>query len=206
MADLTVQGIKKLKEEKKRGFNQTIDLAVTITGLDIKKPENRIRELIRLPHEVNEAKICFVVDTLFGEAKKTKHKVLSKNELDFKPRVARNLARDYDFFAIESTLMPAFAKALGKYVGPRNKQMVPIPPTLKDLKPFADGLNHSVQLNVTKAPVVQIPIGKTTLKDEEILENYKYVIEKIKGKLESKKGQIKSAYIKTTMGKPMKVI
>jgi len=206
MADLTVQDVKKLKEESKRGFNQTIDLAITIAGLDIKKPENRIREMLRLPNKVKDAKLCFVVDTLFGEAKKTGQYVLSKNDLDLKPRDARKLARDYDFFAIESTLMPAFAKALGKFVGPRNKQMVPIPPTLKDLKPFVEGLNYSVQLNVTKAPVVQIPIGKTDLKDEQILENYKYVIEKLKGKLESKKGQIKSVYIKTTMGKPRKVM
>jgi len=206
MADLTVQDIKKLKEESKRGFNQTIDLAITIQGLDVKKPENRMREAIRLPHKVKEAKVCFIVEGLFGIAKETKNKVLSKNELDFKKREGRNLSRDYDFFAIETPLMPTAAKALGKYIGPRNKQMMPVPPTLKDLKPFIEGLNHTVQINITKAPTVQIAIGKTDLKDEQLLENYNYLMEKLKTKLEPKKAQIKNIYIKTTMGKPVKVM
>jgi large subunit ribosomal protein L1 len=206
MADLTVQDIKKLKDESKRGFKETIDLAISIQGLDVKKPENRMREAIRLPHKVKDATVCFIVDGLFGLATETKRKVLSKNDLDFKKRDGIKLARDSDFFAIESPLMPAAAKALGKFIGPRNKQMIPLLPTTKDFKPFLEGLDHTVQLNITKAPTVQIPIGKTTLKDEQILENYNYVIEKIKGKLESKKAQIKSVYIKTTMGKPMKVM
>jgi large subunit ribosomal protein L1 len=206
MADLTVQDIKKLKDESKRGFKETIDLAISIQGLDVKKPENRMREAIRLPNKVKDAQVCFIVDGLYGIATETKFKVLSKNDLDFKKREGRNLARDSDFFAIESPLMPAAAKALGKYIGPRNKQMIPLLPTTKDLKPFLEGLDFTVQLNITKSPTVQIPIGKTTLKDEQILENYNYVLEKIKGKLESKKAQIKTIYIKTTMGKPMKVM
>ncbi|MBN2094814.1 MAG: hypothetical protein JW727_02100 [Candidatus Aenigmarchaeota archaeon] len=205
MAELTVQDVKKLKEGK-RGFTETVDLAVSVVGLDIKKPENRIREAIKLPNKVKDMKICFIVEALYGEAKKTKHTVLSKNEFELKPREAKKLARDHDIFAIEAPLMAPAAKALGRYLGPRNKQMMPLPPGLKDLKGFIDGLNHTVQLNITKSPTAQLAIGKLDLKEEQILENYNYVIEKIKSRLESKKGQIKSAYLKTTMGKPMKVM
>lgn len=205
MADLTIEDIGKLKEGK-RGFSQTIDLIVNISGIDLKNPTNRIREQMKLPNKVKDAKVCFIADVLLPVAKKTNKTVLTKNELDLKPRKAKTLTRDYDFFAIEAPLMPLTAKALGKYIGPRNKQMVPVPPALKDLKPFIEGLDHTVQINLTKSPLIQIPIGKDTLKDEEILENYNYAVDKITSKLADKKAQIRSIYIKTTMGKPMKVM
>ncbi|MGC9310116.1 MAG: hypothetical protein ACP5E4_00135 [Candidatus Aenigmatarchaeota archaeon] len=205
MADLTIEDVKKLKG-KKRKFDESFDLIVNISGLDLKKPENRIRESLKLPNKVKDSKVCFIAEVLLPVAKKTKHKVLGKNDLDLKTREAKTLARDYDFFAVEAPLMPAAAKTLGKYLSPRNKQMIPVPPALKDLDNFTKGLDHIAQVSITKSPMVQIPLGKTSLKDEQILENYTYAMEKIKAQLDSKKAQIRSVYLKTTMGEPVKVM
>ena len=56
----TLEAIKEAKERaKKRSFVQSIDLIVNLKDIDPKKSENRIQELIELPHPSGEAnRIC----------------------------------------------------------------------------------------------------------------------------------------------------
>jgi large subunit ribosomal protein L1 len=203
--DLTAEKIKELKKHK-RNFTQTIDLIVNLSNLDLRKPENRIRDKIKLPNKVKDAKICFIVDSLLPKAKETNCKVLTKNDLEFDKREAKKLARDYDFFVIEAPLMPIVAKVLGKYISSRNKLMLPIPPNIKDLEPVIKDLEKTISINVIKNPVIQVPIGKEDLDEEKIIENYKYAIEKIKELIEPKKAQINSIYLKLTMSKPIRIL
>ena len=57
MVELKVEDIRKLRENK-RGFNQTFDLIINVSNLDLKKPENRIRDRIKLPHKIKDKKRC----------------------------------------------------------------------------------------------------------------------------------------------------
>jgi large subunit ribosomal protein L1 len=205
MAELTVDKLKELRKNKRK-FTQTVDLIVNLSNLDLKKTENRIRDRIKLPNKIKEVKICFIVDALLSKTKGINHKVLTKTNLDFNKREAKKLASNYDFFVVEAPLMPTVAKVLGKYIGPRNKQMIPIPPNTKDLKPIIEDLEKTVSINLIKDPLIQIPIAKEDLEEKKIIENYNSAINKIKELVESKKAQIKSIYIKLTMGEPIKVI
>ena len=205
MFELKVEQVREIKKGK-RNFNQTIDLIVNISNLDLKKPENRIREKVVLPHKIKDVKICFILDSLLLKAKGIEgHKVLSKNDLDLKKRELKKLAKDYDFFVIEAPLMPLAAKFIGKYAGPRNKPLIPIPPNTKDLGVIVKNMEKTISINLVKNHIIQVPIGKQDLEDKKIIENYKAVIDKIKEVLEPKKGQIVSIYLKTTMGSPIKL-
>ncbi|HIE41107.1 MAG TPA: 50S ribosomal protein L1 [Candidatus Aenigmarchaeota archaeon] len=202
---LTIDQVKELKKNK-RNFTQTIDLIVNLSNIDLKKPENRIREKVKLSHKIKDIKLCFIVDALLPQTKEINHNVLTKTNLDLKPREAKKLASNYDFFVIEAPLMPLVAKVLGKYVGPRNKPLIPIPPTTKDIKKVIEDLEKTASINLVKNPIIQIPIGKQDLEEKKIIENYKAAIDKIKELIEPKKAQIKSIYIKLTMSKPIKVL
>lgn len=205
MVELKSEDLKKMKEEK-RGFTQTYDLMINVASLDLKKPENRIRDKIKLPHKVKNRKICIIVDTLISKAKATGQKVLTKNDLDFGPKEGKKLAREYDFFIVEATIMPAVAKVLGKYIGPRNKSLIPVPPAIKDLSEITEDMEKTVSINLLKNPLIQIPIGSESLSEKEVIENFNVAYEKIKDSVEKKGGMIKSAYFKLTMSKPMKVV
>ncbi|MCD6274431.1 MAG: 50S ribosomal protein L1 [Candidatus Aenigmarchaeota archaeon] len=205
MVELKAEDIRKLRENK-RGFNQTFDLIINVSNLDLKKPENRIRDRIKLPHKIKDRKICFIVDSLVTKAKETGRKVLTKNELDFDKRTGKKLANEYDFFVVEATIMPLTAKTLGKYVGPRNKPLIPLPPVTKNLSGIIEDLEKTISVNMVKNPVIQVPIGTEKLKDEEIIENFNVAYDKLKESIEGKGGLIKSVYLKLTMSKPIKLM
>jgi len=197
--------IKELKKQK-RNFTQTVDLIVNLSNLDLKKPENRIRDKIKLPNKIKDVKVCLIVDSLLSKAKETGCEVLTKSDLEFTKREAKKLAREYDFFVIEAPLMPIVAKILGKYISSRNKPMIPIPPNIKDLKSVIKDLEKTISINVVKNPIIQVAVGKEDAEEEKIIENCKYAIERIKELAEQKNAQIKSAYLKLTMSKPIRIL
>ena len=203
--DITPQMIEELKKQK-RNFTQTVDLIVNLSNLDLKKPENRIRDKIKLPNKIKDVKVCLIVDSLLSKAKEIGCKVLTKSDLEFTKREAKKLAKEYDFFVIEAPLMPIVAKILGKYISSRNKPMIPIPPNIKDLKSVIKDLEKTISINVVKNPVIQVAIGKEDAEDEKIIENCKYAIERIKELAEQKNAQIKSVYLKLTMSKPIRIL
>lgn len=205
MVELKLEDIKKLKENK-RGFSQTYDLVINISNLDLKKPENRIRDKIKLPYKIKDRKVCFIVDSLVTKAKETGKKVLTKNEIDFDKKEGKKIASEYDFFVVEATIMPLVAKTLGKYIGPRNKALIPVPPVAKNLSNITGNLEKTISVNLVKNPVIQVPLGTEKLKDEEIIENFNVAYDKLKESIEGKGGLIKSVYLKLTMSKPVKLV
>ena len=203
--DITPQMIEELKKQK-RNFTQTVDLIVNLSNLDLKKPENRIRDKIKLPNKIKDVKVCLIVDSLLSKAKETGCEVLTKSDLEFTKREAKKLAKEYDFFVIEAPLMPIVAKILGKYISSRNKPMIPIPPNIKDLKSVIKDLEKTISINVVKNPIIQVAVGKEDAEEEKIIENCKYAIERIKELAEQKNAQIKSVYLKLTMSKPIRIL
>ncbi|MCK4428815.1 MAG: hypothetical protein KAU95_00445 [Candidatus Aenigmarchaeota archaeon] len=205
MVEIKPETIKKLRESKRK-FAQSFDLIINVSSLDLKKPENRIRERMKLPYNIRKAKICFIVDSIFSLAKETKQKVMTKSDLDFGKKEGKSLAKTYDFFVVEAPLMPIVAKSISKYIGPRNKTLIPVPPTIKTLSSIISDLEKTVSLNLVKNPVIQIKIGGEELSDEQIIKNFNHCFEKINSLVEKRKGIISSVYLKLTMGKPLKVL
>lgn len=204
MVELKAEDLNKLRENK-RGFSQTYDLVVNVSGIDLKKPENKIREKIKLPHKIKDKKVCLIVDTLISKAKATGQKVITKNDLDFSKKEGKKLSAEYDYFIVEATIMPAVAKVLGKYIGPRNKSLIPVPPTARDLSEVVDDLGKTAFINLLKNPVIQVSVGTEVLKDKDLVENFNATYDKIKELIEGKGGLVRSAYLKLTMSKPLKI-
>ncbi len=195
---------------KKRNFTQSIDLIVNFRDLDLKKPENRIRDAIVLPHPIEkEINICFILDSLLPKAKELDQeniKVLSKDEIaNLTPKEIKKIANTYDIFYAEAPLMPLVARYFGKYLGPRGKMPFPIPPNAPDLKPFIDRAKKTVLIKVISTPVLQVRIGVESMDNDKIADNLVYMIEKVNEICEKKGTKIKNAYLKLTMGKPIKV-
>ena len=203
--------IKRARENaKKRNFDQSIDLIINFRDLDLKKPENRIRETIVLPYPVEkEINICFILDSLLPKAKELEQeniRVISKEEMaNLSSKEIKKMAKSYDIFYAEAPLMPLVARYFGKYLGPRGKMPFPIPPNTPDLKPFIERARKTVLVKVINTPVFQARIGVESMDNEKIAENLVYVMDKVNEICEKKGIKIKNAYLKLTMGKPVKV-
>ena len=138
-----VEAVKEAKARAKpRNFTQTVEVAVNLKDIDLKKPENRFKLEVILPHgRGKEPKIAVIADGAVAEAaKKLGLDVISGEELEElgkNPRQARKLAKSYDLFIAAAPLMPKIGRYLGRYLGPRNKMPQVVPPTMLSMHPLA---------------------------------------------------------------------
>ena len=101
------------KTEKKRNFDQTIDLIINLKNFDIRK--NALNLFVQVPNKVKDKRIAGffekksdVVDTI-----KQDDFIKFKEKKDFK-----KLIKDYDFFIANAKMMPAIATTFGRTLGP----------------------------------------------------------------------------------------
>jgi len=201
-----VEKLKEAKEKsKKRKFTQTWDLIINLKNIDLKKPENRFSGNVILPHEIGkDIKICVITDSLAKKAEELGVKVLRKDDLkNIDKKEVKRLAKEYDYFLGEVTLMPLIGKTLGPVLGPRGKMPKPFPPTA-DIEKLIEMGKKSFSVNV-KIPVIQGAVGTENLEEEKVKENIEAVLDFVIKNLPKGERQIKSVYAKLTMGKPVKL-
>ncbi|WP_456398408.1 50S ribosomal protein L1 [Palaeococcus sp. (in: euryarchaeotes)] len=206
-----VEAVKEAKARAKpRNFTQTVEMAVNLKDIDLKKPENRFKLEVLLPHgRGKEVNIAVIADGAVAEAaKKLGLDVISGEELEKlkeSPREARKVARKYDFFIAAAPLMPKIGRYLGRFLGPRNKMPQVVPPTMTNLEPIVNKLKKTVRLQLKNNPVLHAPIGIENMEDEKIAENAEALLNAVINKLERGEHQVRSVYVKTTMGPAVKV-
>lgn len=205
-----VETIKKAREAApKRNFKQTFDLAVNLRSIDLKKPENKIKLETNLPHGLGKSvKIGIIADMLIPAAKALDNVVLvRKDELEGlgrNKRAAKALAAQCRALIAEAPLMPLVGKFLGPVLAPRGLMPKPVPANA-NLGPIVKQLSSMVRLNIKDSPVLHCAVGSEDMADEQIAANAESVLKVIEAALPKGKEQLRSAVIKLTMGKPVKI-
>jgi len=204
-----VDAIKSAKEKsEKRNFDQSIELIINLKDIDMKSPEGKLQEIVELPYSPEKLnRICIIAS---GElALKARNAnadlVIERAELEGfagKKRELRKIANAYDFFIAEAPLMPLVGKVLGPILGPRGKMPIPVPPTA-DIASLINKNRKTIIVRMRSQPILQCRIGSEKMKEEEIAENVQAVLRVIEGKLKRGMKNVKLAYIKTAMGKPV---
>lgn len=198
------------KGAKKRNFAQSMDLVVNLKDMDMKKPENRISDEFVLPHgRGKKTKVALIASgELALKGKEAVDRVITKEELDSlaagKKSVVKALAEGYDFFLAQVDMMSLVGKHLGPVFGPRGKMPRPIPLNA-NLKPIVERLAKTVRIRTKEAPYIQMPIGTEDMEPDKLAANANAAIKHIEGKLERGPLNIKSIYVKATMGPRVKV-
>lgn len=207
-----LEAVKKAKEESKpRNFTQSVDVVITIKDLDVKKPENRIDEEVLLPNgRGKDVKIAFIADGELALLAKNAgvDMVINKGELEEMGKdrkEAKKIANRHDFFVAQADMMPLVGRFLGPVLGPRKKMPKPVPATIKP-EPIMERLKSTVKVRIKDQPVIQALVGTQDMDDELIAANIEAVLGVLDQKLEKGRNQIKSMYVKTTMGPVTRVI
>jgi large subunit ribosomal protein L1 len=203
--------VKETKEKsEKRKFTQSIELVLNLKEIDMKSSEGKIQEVVELPYSLEKPnKICVIAsgELALKARKANADHVLERADLEGlagKKRELRKIANEYDFFIAEAPLMPLVGKILGPVLGPRGKMPMPVPPTA-DIASLVDKHRKTITLRMRNQPILQCRVGTESMKDEEITENVQAVLRVIEGKLKKGMKNIKFVYLKTSMGKPVKI-
>ena len=203
--------VKEVKSKsKERKFSQSIDLAINLQNIDMKKPEGRIQERIELPHSVGkELKVCVIAtgEMAFKAEKAGASLVIERVALEAlvaDKKKQKDIAKEYDLFIAEAPLMPLVGKSLGASLGPRGKMPTPVPPNA-NIEEQIEKHRKMVFVRMRGQPVLQCRVGNEEMKDDEIAENVQAVVRRIEGKLKRGIKNFRSVYLKTSMGSAVKV-
>ena len=191
--------------------NHSIDIIINIKDLDVKKPENRFDEEVALPNgRGKDINIGVIGDgELAVQAKNAGiDLVLSKEDLEElgkDRKAAKKMANITDSFVAQADMMPVVGRFLGPILGPRKKMPKPVPASVK-LDPLLERLQSTIKVGVKAQPSIQVLVGTQDMDDQAIAENIETVLAVLDRNLEKGRNQIKSMFIKTTMGSVVRVI
>ncbi len=211
----------KLKEaltkarQSKRNFKQKFDLIISLKGINLKKTEQQVEFFASLHKEKGKpTKVCALVGPELGSS--------AKNVCDFAilqaefekyqkdKKLAKKLAKEYDFFIAQANIMPQIATSFGKFLGPKGKMPNPkagciVPPTA-NLEALYNKLQKTIKISAKTTPVIQCIVGNEDMSDEDVIDNIKTIYDQLIHHLPNEKHNIKSGFLKLTMGKPIKII
>ena len=206
-----LDAIKEAKTQSgEREFNQTVEFILNIKEIDMKSPEGKIQAVVDLPHATGKQnKICVVASgELALKARQAKaDAVLEKSDLEAyagNKKQLRKLANAYDVFLSEAPLMPLVGKILGPALGPRGKLPVPVPPNA-DIAPLITKHRKTVVVKMRNQPIIQCAVGTADMKEEQIVDNIQAVLRLVEGKLKRGLKNVKLAFVKTSMVKPVEI-
>jgi large subunit ribosomal protein L1 len=192
----------------KRKFAQSVELSVNFKGIDFSKQDDRLNVEISLPNgKGKESSVIVFADdrNIADSAGKLGARVIGSAQLpsaSSDKAMLRNMLKSE--LVAQPSLMPAIAKNLGQLLGPRNK--MPKPLLGSDISGAIKRAIDSVQLRSKGKylPTVHCVVGKEGMETQKIAEN----IDAVMAALAKKPGNahIRSAYVKLTMSKPVKII
>jgi len=196
-----------LQDKGKRKFSQSMEIMLNFRGIDFAKAENRLNLDILLPKgKGKEQKVVVFADGQVAfEAKNAGANEVIDNagiaKLAADKKKVKELAKQSEFIA-QPNMMVTVGKSMGQVLGAKGKLPRPIAGSVKDA---VEQARRRVRM-ASKGkylPVSQCVIGSESMSAEDIAENFESVYEKVKAKVTEP--NIKSIYVKLSMGKPVKV-
>ena len=196
-----------LEAKGKRKFTQSVEMIVNFRNIDFTKAESRLNLDILLPK---------------GKGKDQKVVVFADGQMSFEAKGAgaaevidgagiQKLAADKGRLAIMSkscefiaqpSLMITVGKSLGQVLGARGRLPRPVTGNVKDAIVQAKSRVRMVSKG-KYLPVAQCLIGSEAMPVADLAENFSAVFEKVQAR--ATEPNIKSVYVKLTMGAPVKV-
>lgn len=204
-----LEAIQKAKKDApERKFVESVDLFINFKNIDFNKSESKINLELPLPNgRGKQFKICVICSEEMAAKAKTASKIILKDEIaSMDKKDVKKLAQEYQFFIAEANLMPEIGKRFGQILAPRGKMPKPIPPGAHP-ETLIKTLERTVAIKTKgkNMPVLHAPIGTKEMSDEQLAQNAEAIMNAITGKLPQKQQNIKSVFVKTTMGPTVRV-
>jgi large subunit ribosomal protein L1 len=211
------EAFEKSETKKKRKFVESVDVVVNLKNVNLKDPNRRFNNEIELPNTVDEkTALCFFVEgDQLVQAGNLNLVAMGKDAMETMGKSdkaeKRKFVNKYDYFVANTETMRLVAKNFGKLFGTHGKMPRPQPQGYgvinpgDNLSPTLDRYKRVVRMKLQKYPIIQYKIGRKDMPIKDLAQNLKASIEWIEQKLEKGRQNIKSVFVKTTMGEAVKV-
>jgi len=200
------EAVKLVKEISWVKFNESVDLAIRL-GINTRRSEEQVRGAVDLPHGSGKEKRVIV----FAQGEKAKEAEEAGADFVGGEELAEKIQKgwtDFDATIATPDMMKVVGK-LGRVLGPRGLMPNPKVGTVTfDLKEAVSSVKKGkVEYRADRFGIVHSMVGKINFSDEQLIDNYKSLIEAIlKAKPSSSKGRyLISMSISSTMGPGIKL-
>lgn len=208
MDNSITKNIEELKNSKKRNFVESFEVGINLKDVDMSDPKNRITEEIILPNgRGKDIKVAIIASEEMRLKVKNadfSYSVEDLNNFADDKKSFKKIVKNIDFFVAESSLMASIGKSLGIILGPRGKMPKPVPPG-QDPTALIDNLKKSIRIRSRDKKTFQAPFGTLAMNNDDLYSNLNTILKRVISRLDKGKGNISSAYIKSTMGKAIKI-
>jgi len=186
----------------KRNFEQTFEMAINLR-------ENRVNLRVQLPNGIGGQKVLvFASGDLALRARRSgADDVIEPNELSElakDKKAAKKRLKDYDIFISEAPLMPTVGRVAGPILGPRGKMPTPVPPQAP-VDNVIERERRAIVLRSRDKPFVHCKVGKEGMTDEQVTQNIEAIMTNLTGSTKRGLGNIRSVYLKMSMGESVKL-
>ena len=193
---------------KQRKFSQSIELMINFKALNFKKPENQIDLKVIMPHSTGKIRgtsLLFAKTKEFAERVKEKvSRVILEDEIPkLKKKEVQQIIAEYDVLLAEGPVMLTVGKYLGQELAPKGKMPILVQSNIAEVERMLSTLGSTTRVTNKMGkfmPVVHVLIGTEKMEDEQIAENLITVYNTVLASLPGKKQNIKSLFVKKTMG------
>merc|ERR1711937_239322 len=192
-------------EEKKRGFQETLELQIGLKNYDPQK-DKRFAGNIKLPHIPRpKLRICVLGDAAHCE-KAASMGLEFKNAEGLKnfnknKKLIKKFAKKYHAFVASESLIKQIPRLLGPGLNKAGKFPTLVLPS-EELSNKVDEVKATIKFQLKKVLCLNVAIGHCGMDPQEILENLKLAINFLVSQLKKNWQNVKVLYIKSTMGKP----
>ena len=207
-----MEAIKEMKvNSKARKFTQTIELQVALKDYDPQK-DKRFVGSVALPNIPRpKLKICLIADQKHVDesvANKVDIEVVTLDQLkkfNKDKKTIKKWAKKYSLLLATDSLIKKVPVVLGPVLN--RIGMFPQPITHKEpLQKKVDDVRASVKWQLKKVTNLNVAVANETMTDEEIRANLVKSLNFLASLLKKQWQNIKMVNIKTTMGKPVRVL
>ncbi|KAJ1950723.1 60S ribosomal protein L10A [Dispira parvispora] len=201
----SVSAILKRAEEKPRKFTETIELQIGLKNYDPQR-DKRFSGTVKLPYIPRpNMSVCVLGDAKHCDDAKEQNlpfrsvddlKKLNKNK-----KLIKKLAKKYDAFLASEALIKQIPRLLGPGLHKAGKFPTPVSHNER-LEDKANELRSTIKFQLKKVLCLGVAVGHVKMTEEEILSNTMLAINFLVSLLKKNWQNVRSLYIKSTMGSP----
>merc|ERR1712190_253164 len=200
--DCVAEVLKHAKETKKRKFMETIDLQIGLKNYDPSK-DKRFSGTVKLRHVPRpKFSVCMFGDQQHCDEAKAKGIPFMSAE-DLK-KLNKKLAKKYDAFLASESLI----KQIPRLLGPGLNKAGKFPTMLThqdDMLGKVNDIKATIKFQMKKVLCLNVAVGNVGMSDDQLVQNLNLAINFLVSLLKKHWQNVRSLYIKSTMGPPQRL-
>lgn len=194
--------------ETKREFLETVELQIGLKNYDPQR-DKRFSGSVRLPNTPRpRMSFCIFGDQLHcDQAKALGYAFMSVDDLkklNKNKKEVKKLAKKYDFFLASEVLIKQIPRLLGPGLLKAGKFPTPISHS-DSMKEKVEEAKSTIKFQLKKVLCLGVAVGHVAMTEDELVTNIMLSINFLVSLLKKNWQNVKSLYLKSTMGKPKRI-